>query len=45
MHNVISEQYKELTTDKKMVDVSDFLNVNSGAESALREAIALFKKE
>ena len=23
-------------TDKKMVDVSDFLNVNSGAESALR---------
>ena len=31
--------------NKKVVDLSDYLNVNSGAVSALREAIALFRKE
>ncbi|MEC7281518.1 MAG: hypothetical protein VXU50_05590, partial [Verrucomicrobiota bacterium] len=31
--------------NKKVVDLSDYLNLNSGAVSALREAIALFRKE
>ena len=31
--------------NKKVVDLSDYLNVNSGAVSALREAITLFRKE
>ena len=45
MLNVLSKQYKEPTTNKKVVNLSGYLSMNSGAASALHKALALFEKE